>query len=238
MSPPSSRHWTTSRWRWNWPPPGFASSRRQRLSERLDRALPLLVGGARDRPERQRTLRATIDWSAQLLSDQERDLLLRLAVFRSGFSLDAAEWMCEGPSTREVRWTCSQLSSRAAWCKSRTGGRVRGSRCSRRSGSMRGTSSNARGDLRKCRQRHAEFFSGLAVRAEPHLIGAGQSAWIATLRDEFEDIRAAVDHYLSTGAGRRCRRSGLAALLVLVDHGTPSGSRRMGRAGSTTSTTT
>ena len=64
------------------------------LVERLDQALPLLVGGARDRPERQRTLRSTIDWSTQLLSDPERDLLLRLGVFRSGFALDAVEWMC------------------------------------------------------------------------------------------------------------------------------------------------
>ena len=52
------------------------------LMERLDHALPLLVGGARDLPERQRTLRATIEWSAQLLTDAERELLLRLGVFR------------------------------------------------------------------------------------------------------------------------------------------------------------
>ncbi len=66
------------------------------LIERLDHALPLLVGGARDLPERQRTLRATIDWSAQLLSDPERELLLRLGVFRAGFGLDAVEWMADG----------------------------------------------------------------------------------------------------------------------------------------------
>jgi len=62
----------------------------------------VLVGGARDRPERQRTLRATIDWSAQLLRDPERDLLLRLSVFRTGFALDAAEWMCEGMDAEDA----------------------------------------------------------------------------------------------------------------------------------------
>ncbi len=66
------------------------------LVERLDHALPVLVGGARDLPARQRTLRATIDWSAQLLTETERELLLRLGVFRAGFALDAVEWMSEG----------------------------------------------------------------------------------------------------------------------------------------------
>ena len=91
-----------SRWRWNWLLPGYVFSRRNVLLERLDRALPLLVGGARDRPERQRTLRAAIDWSVQLLSGPERDLFLRMSVFRSGFSLDAAEWMCEGSDAGSV----------------------------------------------------------------------------------------------------------------------------------------
>jgi len=61
------------------------------LLERLDRCLPLLTGGARNAPERQRTLRATIEWSYDLLSDDLRALFARLAVFAGTFSLDAAE---------------------------------------------------------------------------------------------------------------------------------------------------
>ncbi|MDX6409804.1 MAG: hypothetical protein QOE13_2875 [Gaiellaceae bacterium] len=61
------------------------------LLERLDRRLPLLTGGARDAPERQRTLRATIEWSYDLLPDDLRDLFAKLAVFAGTFSLDAAE---------------------------------------------------------------------------------------------------------------------------------------------------
>jgi predicted ATPase len=61
------------------------------LLERLDRRLPLLTGGARNAPERQRTLRATIEWSYDLLSDDLRALFARLAVFAGTFSLDAAE---------------------------------------------------------------------------------------------------------------------------------------------------
>ena len=61
------------------------------ILDRLDRALPLLTGGARDVPERQRTLRATIEWSHDLLSEQMRVCFRRLAVFRGGVALDAAE---------------------------------------------------------------------------------------------------------------------------------------------------
>jgi predicted ATPase len=61
------------------------------LLERLDRRLPLLTGGARNAPERQRTLRATIEWSYDLLPDDLRALFARLAVFAGTFSLDAAE---------------------------------------------------------------------------------------------------------------------------------------------------
>jgi predicted ATPase len=61
------------------------------LLRRLDRRLPLLTGGARDAPERQRTLRATIEWSYDLLPDELRALFAKLAVFAGTFSLDAAE---------------------------------------------------------------------------------------------------------------------------------------------------
>jgi predicted ATPase len=64
------------------------------LLERLEERLPLLSGGARDAPERHRTLRATIDWSYDLLGDNERQLFRRLAVFAGGFDLDAAEDVC------------------------------------------------------------------------------------------------------------------------------------------------
>ena len=64
------------------------------LLGRLDRALPLLTSGQRDAPDRQRTLRATIDWSHSLLNDAERDLFAKLAVFAGGFTLEAAESVC------------------------------------------------------------------------------------------------------------------------------------------------
>jgi predicted ATPase len=61
------------------------------LLQRLDAVLPLLTGGARDLPERQRTLRATIEWSHDLLEPDERTAFRRLSVFRGSFTLEAAE---------------------------------------------------------------------------------------------------------------------------------------------------
>ena len=63
----------------------------QAILQRLDRALPFLIGGARDAPERQRTLTATIEWSHDLLEASARIVFRQLAVFRGGFALDAAE---------------------------------------------------------------------------------------------------------------------------------------------------
>jgi predicted ATPase/class 3 adenylate cyclase len=65
------------------------------LLERLDSALPLLTGGPRDAPERQRTLRATIEWSYDLLDSTTRSSFARLAVFAGSFPLAAAEEVCD-----------------------------------------------------------------------------------------------------------------------------------------------
>jgi predicted ATPase/class 3 adenylate cyclase len=64
------------------------------LAARLGRALPVLSGGPRDAPARQRTLRATIEWSYGLLGEQEQRLFRRLSVFRGSFSLERAEVVC------------------------------------------------------------------------------------------------------------------------------------------------
>src|SRR5581483_5680490 len=61
------------------------------IAERLGQALDLLTGGAQDLPERQRTLRATLDWSYRLLPDEERAVLARLSVFSGGVTLETAE---------------------------------------------------------------------------------------------------------------------------------------------------
>ena len=65
------------------------------LLTRLDKRLPLLASRSRDAPARQQTLRATIEWSYELLEPSEQELFSRLAVFRGSFALEAAESICE-----------------------------------------------------------------------------------------------------------------------------------------------
>jgi predicted ATPase len=65
------------------------------LLARLEQRLPLLAGGTRDAPERQRTLRGAIAWSYDLLEEAEREAMARLSVFAGGWTLEAAEAICE-----------------------------------------------------------------------------------------------------------------------------------------------
>ena len=64
------------------------------ILERLGRSLDLLTSGAHDAPERQRTLRGTVEWSHQLLAADEQRLFAQLAVFAGSFALEAAEAVC------------------------------------------------------------------------------------------------------------------------------------------------
>ena len=67
----------------------------EELLDRLERALPILTGGSRDAPARQQTLRATIEWSYELLSETEQRLFRRLSVFAGSFDVDSAIAVCE-----------------------------------------------------------------------------------------------------------------------------------------------
>ena len=66
-----------------------------KLLERLEQRLPVLTAGARDAPARHQTLRAAIDWSFELLDDEEQALFATLSVFAGGFTLEAAETVCD-----------------------------------------------------------------------------------------------------------------------------------------------
>src|SRR5262245_9030724 len=82
------------------------------LLARLERRLPLLTQGARDLPERQQTLRNTIEWSYDLLSKREQQLFRRLAVFEGGFTLEAVEALCIFDAATTV--STSEVDDRAA----------------------------------------------------------------------------------------------------------------------------
>jgi predicted ATPase/DNA-binding SARP family transcriptional activator len=164
------------------------------LLERLEPRMPLLAGGPHDLPARQRTLRATLEWSYELLDSPERRDLERAAVFAGGFGLDAAEAVCETTVDGLASLVDHNLLqhrrphevSRYAMLET-----VREFALERLE-----ASSNAE-DVRR---RHAAFFLELARRANLNpgrFVPGGQHLGIANA--EQDNIRAALAWLLSSG---------------------------------------
>ena len=101
-SPASATGWTGFRWPSSWRRRGCASLSIEEINRRLDERFRLLTGGSRTALPRQQTLRALIDWSYDLLTDAERALFRRLAVFAGGWTLAAAEEVCAGEDIDEA----------------------------------------------------------------------------------------------------------------------------------------
>ena len=166
------------------------------LLRALDEGLTLDMEGPVDLPERQRTLRATIDWSYGLLSESQRELHQTLAVFAGGCTLDDGRALAgTGPSffaDLEALVVGSLLRSDVA------DGEVRLSMLEtvREDAVARLVSQGRFDDLRR---RHAERFFDLAVAAEAELAGPNQAAWLESLERELDNIRAALDWCLSSG---------------------------------------
>ena len=123
------------------------------LLERLEQRLPLLAGGSRSAPERQRTLRATIAWSHDLLTPAEQDLFARLAVFAGGCTLEAAEAICgaDVDAIASLRRQEPAPPHRRALLDARDDPRVRG-RTARRARGRALAPGPARGLVRRARR--------------------------------------------------------------------------------------
>jgi predicted ATPase/class 3 adenylate cyclase len=155
----------------------------ERLLERLDSALALLTGGARDAPERQRTLRATIGWSYDLLDSPARELFARLSVFAGTFPLEAAEEVCDAElddlatlvdyslvkPIGDDRLLMLETIGEYALEKLREG--------------------DGEAELRG---RHAAYFSALAEEAYRQRFTA-EAEWSTRLDGDHDDLRAALD---------------------------------------------
>ena len=156
---------------------------------RLERRLPLLTGGARDLPTRQQTLRATIDWSHDLLDEAERRLFRSLAVFVGGWSLAATEAVCTlADLDRDV---LSSLESLASKSLVQHGDGPDGEP---RFGMLETIREYAReeleasGELDAIRQRCAAFFLALAEDAHEKLLGRDQLASLERLDSRARSI--------------------------------------------------
>jgi predicted ATPase len=153
------------------------------LLRRLERALPLLTDGSRDAPERQRTLRSTIEWSYDLLDEGSRRLLARLAVFAGSFPIEAAERVCDaGVSELSALVDLSLL-------KPIGGDRLLMLETIREFALERLADAGEEGAFRR---RHAEEFVQLAESAYEHRWDA-EAEWSSRLDRDHDDLRAALD---------------------------------------------
>jgi len=164
------------------------------IAARLDDRFHLLTGGSRAARPRQQTLRALVDWSYELLSDQEKAFLGSLAVFAGGWSLEAAEAVCvvEGTEAWEVLDLLTRLldKSLVIYEEFEDQARYRMLETLRQYGRER---LDERGGLAAAQERHRDYFLRLAEEAEPHLLGAEQALWLERMEQERDNFRAALD---------------------------------------------
>ncbi|TQM30630.1 putative ATPase [Nocardia bhagyanarayanae] len=181
------------------------------LAHRLDDRFRLLTGGSRTALPRHKTLRAVVDWSWELLSDAERAVLRRLAVFSGGASLEAAERVCacDVVDTGDVLELLTALTEKSlVLTVDDRAPRYR----------MLGTIKEyaeqrlaEAGESDRTRRAHLAYFTELAEIADPHLRRAEQLAWLATLDAEHDNIAAAMRGALAAGAADGAMRLAAAA---------------------------
>ncbi len=163
------------------------------ISERLDECFRLLRTESRTAVPRQRTLRATIGWSYELLSREEQSLFQRLSVFAGGFTLEAAESVCSGERIErdEVLDLLSHLVDKSLVGMNEREGeaRYRLLETIRQYGQEKLLESEA---VQAVKTRHATFFLELAEEIEPRINGADRRMWLERLEVEHDNLRAAL----------------------------------------------
>ncbi|MBM2821480.1 MAG: Adenylate/guanylate cyclase protein [Thermoleophilia bacterium] len=168
------------------------------LLERLDLTLPLLTGGARDAPERQRTLRATIEWSYDLLDAASKELFARLSVFAGSFPLTAAEEVCGAGLDGLAALVDSSLLKPIGDDRLLMLETIREYALERLAGSA---------EAEELREHHATFFSALAEQAYGHRFDA-EAEWSERLEIDHDDVRAALDSLADSDPDRALELAG------------------------------
>jgi len=170
----------------------------EEIATHLDNRFCLLTSGSRTALPRYQTLRASVDWSYDLLSDAERVLFRHLGIFVGGFTLDAVEAVCAEENQSEVLDLLSQLVS-----KSLVISEQRGTSRYRLLETIRDYALAKLGDVGETdlfRARHLDYFLKLAEEIAPHLREPGAGAWLDVLEIEHDNVRAAF--WWAKGSGR------------------------------------
>ena len=180
------------------------------IAKRLDDRFGLLTGGSRVALPRHQTLRTMIDWSHDLLTNSERTLLRRLAIFAGGWTLEAANVVCAEPEGAAVLDLHMQLVQKSL---------VVIDRSAKDTGGVNETRYHfletireyaleklvASGELEQMHEYHAAYLLQLAQVAEPELRRADQIAWLDRLQPELDNVRAVLMWSLAASLNGRSR---------------------------------
>jgi tetratricopeptide (TPR) repeat protein len=168
----------------------------EEIVKRLGDRFRLLVDGGRITIAKHQTLRATMDWSYELLGEQERILFQRLSVFAGGLSLEAAEVVCSGEKLnrldilnlvghlvdKSLVSVDAQIISQSGQTRYRLQETIRAYAHEKLDDS---------GETERLRQQHRDYFIAFAEQAEPKLKSAEQFDWLDRLEAEHDNLRAA-----------------------------------------------
>ena len=196
----------------------------QSLLSRLASRLKVLTGGARDLPQRQQTLRGAIDWSYELLGEEDKALFARLSVFVGGRSFEAIEAVCNPEEDLDVLSSIESLLEKSLLRQEEgLGGEPRFVM-------LETIHEYAREKLEECgeeyQRRHAEYFLALAEEGEPELRGPRQGEWLERLEAEHDNLRAALSWSLEGGDSELGQRVAGALYLFWYTRGHLSEGRR------------
>ena len=170
----------------------------EQLEARLSERFRILTGGSRTALPRQQTMRALVDWSYDLLTDDEKMLFRRVAVFAGGWSLDAASAVCSDEKIED--WVVLDLLQSLV-DKSMVVAKLSGSE--QRYRLLESTRQYAHelleksGELEPMQVRHAKWFLDFARRATSLRETMPTKAWLALIDPELDNIRAALDWALA-----------------------------------------
>ena len=177
------------------------------LLERLEHRLELLTGGPRDLPARQRSLRATLEWSWDALEEPERQLLSRLTVFEGGASLEGAEAVC-GPGLEALAASLVDQSSLLRTDSGRDAEPRFGMLDTVREFAVELAPEGE--DFPELERRHAQYFLEYCEHAAERAARTDQREWLDRLAQERGNIRLAFERFLRAGAVDEAMRVAIA----------------------------
>lgn len=162
----------------------------EQIAVRLDDRFVLLTSGSRIAPSRQQALRATLDWSYELLTEMERELFRQLSVFVGGFTLDALESVALLDSNQSILDALSRLVDKSLLLvEQQDQPRYRFLEPIRQ---YAGDKLNETGESNLIQDRHLNYYLRVAEETEPYLFGAGQQDWKDRLELDHDNLRVAL----------------------------------------------